>query len=95
MGGLETKPHSLPRPSLTRRHGGFNEAKSRHGLEQICHHQANRLLICGLLTILVLIIERLYRLRYLHRGTHRCPSAAELLLLLWVNLFRSSPADTS
>jgi hypothetical protein len=74
---------------------GFNEAKSRHGLEHICHHQANSLLISWLLTMLALSIERLYRLRYLRRGTHAPRSSAELLLTLWVNLFRPCPADTS
>jgi hypothetical protein len=74
---------------------GFNEAKSRHGLEHICHHQANSLLLCWLLVILALSIERLYRLRYLRRGTHSPRSAAELFLVLWVNLFRPCPADTS
>jgi hypothetical protein len=74
---------------------GFNEAKSRHGIEHICHHQANSLLIRWLLIILALTIERLYRLRYLHRGPHARRSGAELLLILWVNLFRPCPADTS
>jgi len=74
---------------------GFNEAKSRHGLEHICHHHANSLLICWLLTILALSLERLYRLRYLHRGKHAPRSAAELFLTLWVNVFRSRPSDTS
>jgi hypothetical protein len=74
---------------------GFNEAKSRHGLEHICHHHANSLLISWLLAILALTIERLYRLRYLHRGTHPRRSSAELFLILWVNLFRPCPADTS
>jgi len=74
---------------------GFNEAKSRHGLEHICHHQANSLLITWLLIILALTIERLYRLRYLHRGTHLPRSGAELFLALWVNLFRPCSADTS
>ena len=74
---------------------GFNEAKSRHGLEHICHHHANSLLINWLLTMLALTIERLYRLRYLRRGTHAPPSSAELLLTLWVNLFHPCPADTS
>ena len=74
---------------------GFNEAKSRHGLEHICHHHANSLLIGWLLTILALTIERLYRLRYLHRGTHPRRSSAELFLTLWVNLFRPRPDDTS
>ena len=40
-------------------------------------------------------IERLYRLRYLRRGTHTPRSGAELVLTLWVNLFRPCPADTS
>ena len=38
---------------------GFNDAKSRHGLEHICHHHANSLLIGWLLTMLALTIERL------------------------------------
>ena len=74
---------------------GFNEAKSRHGLEHICHHQANSLLITWLLIMLALTIERLYRLRYLHRGTHTPRSGAELFFTLWVNLFRPCSADTS
>jgi hypothetical protein len=74
---------------------GFNEAKSRHGLEHICHHHANSLLLCWLLTILALTVERLYRLRYLRRGAHSPRSGAELFLILWVNLFRPGPADTS
>lgn len=74
---------------------GFNEAKSRHGLEHICHHHANSLLLCWLLTILALTIERLYRLRYLRRGVHPQRSGAQLFLTLWVNLFRPCPADTS
>jgi len=74
---------------------GFNEAKSRHGLEHICHHQANSLLITWLLIMLALTIERLYRLRYLHRGTHVPLSGAELFFMLWINLFRPCSADTS
>jgi hypothetical protein len=74
---------------------GFNEAKSRHGLEHICHHHANSLLIGWLLAMMALTIERLYRLRYLRRGTHAPRSSAELLLTLWLNLFRPCSADTS
>jgi hypothetical protein len=74
---------------------GFNEAKSRHGLEHICHHHPNSLLIGWLLTILALTIERLYRLRYLRRGTHPIRSSAELFLSLWINLFRPSPTNSS
>jgi hypothetical protein len=74
---------------------GFNEAKSRHGLEHICHHHANSLLIEWLLILLALAIERLYRLRYLHRGCHPQRSGTELCFALWVSLFRPSPADSS
>jgi hypothetical protein len=74
---------------------GFNEAKTRHGLEHIAHHHANSLLICWLLLFLALTVERMYRLRYLHRGTHAPRSSADLLLTLWINAFRSRPADTS
>jgi hypothetical protein len=74
---------------------GFNEAKSHHGFEHICHHHANSLLLCWLLTFLALTVERLYRLRYLRRGTHSPHSGAKLVLILWINLFRRGPADTS
>jgi hypothetical protein len=59
---------------------GFNDAKNRHGLEHICHHHPNSLLLTWLLIALALTIERLYRLRYLPRGSHpvrlRSPSSA-------------------
>ena len=74
---------------------GFNDAKSRHGLEHICHHHANSLLISWLLAMLALTIERLYRLRYLHRGKHRVHNSAQLLLLLWLSLSRPYAANTS
>jgi hypothetical protein len=74
---------------------GFNEAKTRHGLEHIAHHHANSLLIYWLLLFLALTIERLYRLRYLHRGKHAPRSAADLRLILWINVFRSCPPDSS
>jgi predicted small metal-binding protein len=74
---------------------GFNEAKSRHGLEHICHHHANSLLIAWLLAMLALTIERLYRLRYLHRGKHPVPSSAQLLLHLWLSLSRPRPVNSS
>ena len=49
---------------------GFNDAKNRYGLEHICDHHPRSLLIVWLLTCWALTLERLYRLRYLHRGTH-------------------------
>ena len=74
---------------------GFNDAKNRHGLGHICHHHPNSLLLTWLLASLALSIERLYRLRYLHRGTHRPRTAIELVQLLWLSLSRPAPADTS
>jgi hypothetical protein len=74
---------------------GFNEAKTCHGLEHICHHHANNLLIVWLLAMLAVTVERRYRLRYLRRGRHPQRSGAELLLALWVNPFRPCPADSS
>jgi hypothetical protein len=74
---------------------GFNDAQNRHGLGHICHHHPNSLLITWLLTSLALSIERLYRLRYLHRGTHRPRTAVELVQLLWLSLSRPAHADTS
>jgi len=74
---------------------GFNDAKNRHGLGHICHHHRNSLLIVWLLTSLALTIERLYRLRYLRRGTHPLRTAAEFVYVLWLSLSRPAPADTS
>jgi len=74
---------------------GFNEAKNQHDLEHIPHHQENSLLLAWLLNALALTIERLYRLRYLHRGSHPRLSAIELCRLLWLNLARSLAPNTS
>jgi len=65
---------------------GFNDAKNRYGLEHICHHEQNSILLVWLLTFLAIMIERLYRIRYLHRGTHRRHSADQLCRLLWLHL---------
>ena len=74
---------------------GFNEAKNQHQLEHIAHHHNNSILIMWLLNALALTIERLYRLRYLHRGSHPRLSAIQLCRLLWLNLARSGPCDSS
>jgi hypothetical protein len=74
---------------------GFNEAKIQHALEHIPHHHDNSLLLPWLLTALALTIERLYRLRHLHRGSHRRLSAIELCRLLWLNLARSPSLNSS
>lgn len=76
---------------------GFNEAKTRHGMEHICHHEQNSLVVGWLLMLLAIVIERLYRLCHLHRGNHRERSAADLRLILWLALGRARPRlhDTS
>ena len=74
---------------------GFNDAKNRYGFQHICHHQRHSLLVVWLLTCLALTIERLYRVRYLHRGTHPILQAITLWQLLWLSLSRPVPNDTS
>jgi Transposase DDE domain len=73
---------------------GFNDGKNRYGMEHICHHQPNSILIVWLLIALALVIERLYRLRYLHRGDHGIRSAMDLVTYLWLSLGSRSPPDT-
>ncbi len=74
---------------------GFNDGKNRYGMEHICHHQANSLLLQWLLISLALTIERLFRLRHLHRGTQRLRSASELLLSFWLELGLAAQLDSS
>ena len=74
---------------------GFNDAKNRHGLEHICHHHPNSLLITWLLTSLALTIERLYRLRYLRRGKHPPRTAMDFVQRLWLSLSQPSSHDSS
>lgn len=73
---------------------GFNDAKNRYGFEHICHHERQSLLAVWLLTCLALTLERLYRLRYLHRGTHPLRTAIDLLLLWQLSLGMSVAAAT-
>ena len=65
---------------------GFNDYKSRQGLEHICHHHTNSLLLCWLLTLLALVIGKLYRIRFLHRGQPTPTSAIDLVRRLWLAL---------
>jgi hypothetical protein len=73
---------------------GFNDGKNRYGMEHICHHEPNSILIVWLLILLALVIERLYRLRYLHRGDHDIRSAMDLFTYLWLSLSSPYPPDT-
>lgn len=74
---------------------GFNDAKTRYGLEHLSHHHPNSMLVRWLLILLALTIERLYRLRYLHRGRHTPHTAIELVRLLRLALGPPRPPDTS
>lgn len=74
---------------------GFNDGKARHGMEHICRHHANSVLIGWLLAIFALTIERLYRLRYLHRGTHPIRSAIDFVRRLRLSLGAPPVWDTS
>jgi len=74
---------------------GFNDAKNRYGFEHLCHHQRRSLLAVWLLTCLALTIERLYRVRYLHRGTHPILQAITLWQRLWLSLSLPIAHDTS
>jgi hypothetical protein len=73
----------------------FNDAKNRYGLEHICHHEKNSVLLNYLITLLALTIERLYRIRYLHRGKHAPRSAEQLCRLLWASLSRPRAINSS
>ena len=74
---------------------GFNEGKNHYGMEKIRHHHENSLLVGWLLNCLAMTIERLYRLRYLHRGLHRVYTPIELVRHLWLSLGRWPTPDTS
>lgn len=72
---------------------GFNDAKNRYGFGHICHHHANSLLINWLVIALTMTLERLYRIRYLHRGKHAVMQPVALYRLLRSSL--SIPPDSS
>jgi hypothetical protein len=65
---------------------GFNVAKTQHGMEHLCHHHATSIVANWLLLLLGLTIERLYRLRHLHRGRHGVWTAIEFVRALRINL---------
>lgn len=74
---------------------GFNDGKNRYGMEHLCHHEPNSILIVWLLIVLAMVIERLYRMRHLHRGEHGIRSAADLWTFLWLTLGSRSPPDST
>jgi len=70
---------------------GFNDSKTRYGLDHVPHHHANSLLIHWLLVGLTITLERLFRLRFLHRGAHPPLSAMDLLRRFRLTLGASAP----
>jgi hypothetical protein len=64
----------------------FNDSKTHHGLEHAAHHHPNSLLINALLILLAIVLERLFRLRHLHRGNHQPRSAIDLVRHLRLSL---------
>ena len=70
---------------------GFNDSKTRYGLNHVPHHHATSVLIHWLLVLLTLTLERLFRVRYLHRGTHPPLAAMQLLRQLRLSLARPAP----
>jgi len=65
---------------------GFNDAKNRYGFEHIPHHHENSMLIHWLFIVLALVIEHLFRTRYLHRGNHAPLSPIQFLRQLRLGL---------
>jgi len=74
---------------------GFNDGKTRHGMEHLRHHHPNSLLIDWLLIALALLIERLFRIRFLHRGTGTPLPAQTFVLHLWLSFGTARSTDTS
>lgn len=73
---------------------GFNDAKNRYGMAHIAHHQSNSMLARWLLLLLAVTIERLYRLRYLHRGRRPPCTAIEFVRQLRLSLCPARGLDS-
>lgn len=73
----------------------FNVAKTFHGMEHLCHHQGNSIVVSWLILLLALAVERLYRCRYLHRGMHPVRAAIDLVRQLRISLGLPPRLDSS
>ena len=71
---------------------GFHDARNRYGFGHICHHHAHSVLINWLVIALTMTLERLYRIRYLHRGKHAAMQPVVLYRLPRLSL--SIPPDS-
>jgi hypothetical protein len=75
---------------------GFNDGKNRYGLEFVGHHHQNSFVMRWLIAILAIVIERLYRQRYLVRGCHGPMTPIAFLRLLRLALApRPKAADST
>jgi len=75
---------------------GINEGKTCHGMERLCHHHPNSLLIGWLLLFLALSLGRLWRLRHMRRGGRMPRTAIDLVRSLRLSLLdRPRCLDTS
>ena len=72
----------------------FNDTKSRYGFEHAVHHHPQSLLAHALLILLAIVLERLFRLRYLKRGAHPPRAAIDLLRALRLSLVSSVASET-
>ena len=70
---------------------GFNDAKNRYGLEHLCHHHPDSLQIEWLMVLVAMTLERLFRQRYLHRGSHPVRAPIELLRAMRLELAFAAP----
>jgi hypothetical protein len=89
-----TRLYQIAKQRWTIENQGFNDGKTRYGLDHVPHHHPTSLLIHWLMVALALTVERLYRLRYLRRGTHAPLTAMQLLRRLRLSLGQSV-LDTS
>lgn len=88
------RPHLVDGRTLYRRakahwtieNQGFNDAKTRYGLKHLGHREANSGVVLWLLTAFATATERLYRLRYLYRGTHPVRAAIDVVRTLRMSL---------
>lgn len=73
---------------------GFNDAKSRYGMAHIAHHHSQSMVARWLLLLLAVSVERLYRLRYLHRGRRPPCTAIEFVRHLRLSLGATPGLDS-
>ncbi len=74
---------------------GFHDAKNRYGMEHICHHQANSVLVSRLITLLAWSSSASTASALRTASWHPVRSAEHLCRLLRLSLSRPSAPDSS